>query len=310
MARILITGTLAIDYVATYVNDFDELPSHRGLNFSIHLDRLHRHFGGCAMNLAYSLKCLGHDPIPFVFTGRDLDDDYQTHLSRMAIDQDGIVRVETAPHSSHAFIFTDIKGNQFTGFYPGPTRTPEFEMHLRRVIHEKHAIDYAIIAPDIPANMIAAAGILKGRGTSFLTDPGQGITDFSATDCQTLVELSNRIIMNQFEYDTLRTYTDVDNIMELVITEGSQGARWMCGDSEGTESAVVPIRPLDPTGCGDAFRAGYVHAQLLGASYQDAVRCGAVVASINIESFGTQEHHLDNLVERFTTAWNERPSWL
>jgi len=116
--------------------------------------------------------------------------------------------------------------------------------------------------------------------------------------------------MNQFEYDTLRMRTDVDNITELVITEGSRGARWKCSDSEGTESAVVPIRPLDPTGCGDAFRAGYVHAQLQGASYRDAVRCGAVVASINIESFGTQEHQLDKLVERYTTAWNERPSWL
>ena len=77
------------------------------------------------MNLAYSLKHLGHDPIPFVFTGRDLDEDYQAHLSRLAIDQDGIIKVETANHSSHAFIFTDVKGNQFTGFYPGPTRTED-----------------------------------------------------------------------------------------------------------------------------------------------------------------------------------------
>ena len=262
------------------------------------------------MNVAYSLKCLGHDPIPFVFTGRDLDDDYQAHLSRIAMDQDGIVKVETAIHSSHAFIFTDVKGNQFTGFYPGPTRTQEFETQLRRLLRQKHAIDYAIIAPDIPSNMIAAAGILRERGTPFLTDPGQGITDFTATDCRRLMELSNHVIMNQYEYDTLRKRISIDQIKNLVITMGPQGARWMCGENEGAESAVVPIRPVDPTGCGDAFRAGYIHAKLMGASYRDAVRCGAVVASVNIESVGTQEHNLDNLVKRYAAAWKERPSWL
>lgn len=262
------------------------------------------------MNLAYSLKCLGHDPIPFVFTGRDLDDDYQAHLSRMAIDQDAIVRVETASHSSHAFIFTDIKGNQFTGFYPGPNRTEEFETHLRRVIEEKQVIDYAIIAPDIPANMIAAAGILKACGTPFLTDPGQGLTDFTAIDCQRLTELSNHIIMNQFEYDTLRKHADINTAKKLVITAGSEGAHWVWGDSKGNVSAVIPSQLVDPTGCGDAFRAGYVHAHLAGANDRDAIRCGAVVASINIESLGTQEHNLDNLVERYSDAWKERPNWL
>ena len=262
------------------------------------------------MNLAYSLKHLGHEPIPFVFTGRDLDKDYQEHLSRMAIDQDGIVKVESAHHSSHAFIFTDVKGNQFTGFYPGPTRTEEFETRLRRVIHEKRDIDYAVIAPDIPANMIAAAQTLKEYGISFLTDPGQGLTDFSPSDCQRLMEHSDQVIVNQFEYETLRRHSNVDTIKELVITEGSQGARWTTPNEEGAESAVKPVRIVDPTGCGDAFRAGFVHAQLLGASKRDAVRCGAVVASINIESLGTQAHSLDNLTDRYSVAWKERPSWL
>ena len=262
------------------------------------------------MNLAYSLKHLGHDPIPFVFTGRDLDEDYQAHLSRLAIDQDGIIKVETANHSSHAFIFTDVKGNQFTGFYPGPTRTEEFETHLRRVIYEKRDIDYAITAPDIPANMIAAARILNECGVPFLTDPGQGLTDFTPSDCHGLMEQSDQVIVNQFEYETLRKHTNVDAIKELVITMGSEGARWTSPNDEGAESAVKPIRIVDPTGCGDAFRAGFVHAQLLGASKRDAVRCGAVVASINIESLGTQAHSLDNLAERYSGAWKERPSWL
>ena len=79
---------------------------------------------------------------------------------------------------------------------------------------------------------------------------------------------------------------------------------------EGAEPAVKPVRIVDPTGCGDAFRAGFVHAQLLGASKRDAVRCGAGVACINIESLGTQAHSLDNLADRYSVAWKERPSWL
>ena len=244
------------------------------------------------MNLAYSLKCLGHDPIPFVFTGRDLDDDYEAHLSRMAIDQDAIVKVETASHSSHAFIFTDIKGNQFTGFYPGPNRTEEFETHLRRVIEEKQVIDYAIIAPDIPANMIAAAGILKACGTPFLTDPGQGLTDFTAIDCQRLTELSNHIIMNQFEYDTLRKHADIDTAKKLVITAGSEGARWVWGDSRGSVSAVIPSQLVDPTGCGDAFRAGYIFGLLKEFETRQCAELGCLMAVYNLETAQTQHYQV------------------
>ena len=303
-ARVLVTGTLAIDHIGRYPGAFSALPRHRGINLSVQLERIERRFGGCAMNVAYTLRRLGHDPAPFVFAGRDCDD-YAAHLDALGMDTSGIHRTQ-APYSAHAFVFTDREGNQFTAFYGGPPRAADWADGLARFV-ERGRFVHALLAPDLPANMIAAAKVLTARGVPFLTDPGQNITDFEAADARRLVGLSTTVFVNEFEHETLRGMAG-DALRELdtlVVTRGERGVFWRSrAEGEGEERAA-PATVADPTGCGDAFRGGFLHARLLGASLQVAARAGAVTAAMALEVVGTQLHRCDDFRERYRQAWGQ-----
>ena len=308
MSRILVTGTLAIDYTGRYAGRFQDLPRHGGINLSVELDRIDRRFGGCAMNIAYGLALLGDDPVPFVFVGDDHDADYAEHLEGLGIDRSGIVRVPGAVYSSHAFVFTDRDGNQFTGFYPGPARLPDFPERLADFARARD-FDYAVVAPDIAPNMIAAARVLNALEVPFLCDPGQCLTDFAAAEARALVALSRELIVNRFEYDTLKAYCGADPAADLdclVVTTGPEGSS--CG--EVSVPAAPAARVVDPTGCGDAYRTGFVHARLRRAPLVEAMRAGACAAAIKIETDGTQRHRFDDFPERYAAAWGHAPEWL
>ena len=307
MSRVLVTGTLAIDYVADYGGRFSRLPSHPGVNLSIQLDRIERRFGGCAMNIAYGLSRLGQDAVPFVFVGDDYGEDYRSHLEILGIDQSGITRLSCAGYSSHAFVFTDAEGNQFTGFFPGPARVSDFARRLSAFIGDRLP-DYAVLAPDIAVNMIDAARVMREYGVPFLCDPGQGLTDFSAREARELVALSDALIVNQFEFATVTAKCEEELRAPeyVVVTTGATGS--YCDD------IVVPAVPAvvvkDPTGCGDAYRTGFVDARLRGATKRDAMRAGACAATINIEHAGTQSHDFSNYAQRYHESWNDAPAWL
>ena len=308
MSRILVTGTLAIDYAARYGGRFPDLPRHAGINLSIHLDRIDRRFGGCAMNIVYGLALLGHAPVPFVFVGDDHDADYAGHLVALGIDRSGIVAVSGARYSSHAFVFTDRDGNQFTGFYPGPSRVPDFEDRLADFARTRH-FDYAVVAPDVAPNMIAATRVLSALDVPFLCDPGQGLTDFTPAQARELVAGSRELIVNRYEFETLQDHCGGDPSLRLdylVVTAGADGSH--CGD---ISVPAAPVRRIaDPTGCGDAYRSGFVHARLSGAPLPDAMRAGACTAAIKIETHGTQRHRFADFRERYAEAWKDEPAWL
>lgn len=310
-ARILVAGTLAIDTVCDYPGDFAALPRQPGLNLSVQLNGMARRFGGCAMNIAYTLKALGCEPAPFVFVGRDFDADYAAHLQRLGMDTSG-VNVADAPYSSHCFIFTDRHQNQFTGFFGGPATVPDFAPRLKRFA-TAGGFASAILAPDLPANMIAAAKVLRELGIPFLADPGQNITDFRAADAMALARLSKTLIVNEFEHATLRRLAGDDALAHLdplIVTLGKRGARWRSKREGDGEQGAVAADVVDPTGCGDAFRAGLTFARLRGASLADAVRAGGVTASIALASAGAQEHRCDDFAERYRAAWDDSPCWL
>ena len=307
MSRVLVTGTLAIDYVADYGGHFARLPEHPGVNLSIQLDRIDRRFGGCAMNIACGLRRLGQDAVPFVFVGDDYGEDYRSHLERLGMDQGGITRLSGAGYSSHAFVFTDAGGNQFTGFFPGPARVEDFARRLSKFVQDRRP-DYAVLAPDIAVNMIDAAGVMRAHGVPFLCDPGQGLTDFTASETSELVSMSNALIVNEFEFATVtaRCEEALRHLEYVVVTTGKTGS--YCRD------VVVPAVPAtivrDPTGCGDAYRTGFVDALLRGATMRDAMRAGACAATINIEHEGTQSHDFSDYAQRYHDSWNDAPAWL
>lgn len=306
--RIVLTGTLAIDYVADYAGVFSELPRHRGINLAVQLESIERRFGGCAMNIAYTLRLLGNDPVPFVYVGRDFDNEYAAHLEACGVDTSGIHIVD-APHSAHAFIFTDTDQNQFTGFFGGPGPTSEFGHELRR---RASGFGFGILAPDLPGNMIAAATALGDAGVPFLTDPGQNLTDFRADEATELVARSTAVIVNEFEYLRLRDLVgDRLNALDLVVvTEGERGTRWRSKvEGDGRERAVA-ARVVDPTGCGDGFRGGFVHARLRGSPVSEAVRAGAVTAALVLETAGTQTHRCEDFAARYRRSWGHLPRWV
>ena len=307
MSRVLVTGTLAIDYVADYGGRFSQLPRHPGVNLSIQLDRIGRRFGGCAMNIAYGLRRLGQDAVPFVFVGEDYGDDYRHHLEGLGIDLRGITRLSGAGYSSHAFVFTDADGNQFTGFFPGPARVSDFRRRLNAFVTDR-APDYAVLAPDIAANMIDAAHLMRAHEVPFLCDPGQGLTDFSASETRQLVALSDALILNEYEFETVKSRCEAElrSLEYVVVTTGQSGSR--CGDIAVPAVPATTVR--DPTGCGDAYRTGFVDARLRGAGMRDAMRAGACAATINIEHEGTQSHDFRDYAERYRAAWDDVPEWL
>ena len=299
---------MAIDYVGAYPGTFSALPRHRGINLAVQLNAIERRFGGCAMNIAYTLKLLGDAPSPFVYVGRDFDNEYAAHLAAAGVDASGI-RVVDAPHSAHAFIFTDREQNQFTGFYGGPGPQEDFASDLRRFAR---GLDYGLLAPDLPGNMITAARALRETGLPYLTDPGPNLTDFTADEARELIGLSTAMMVNEFEYRRLRELVGerLDALELLVITLGERGARWRSRtEGEGEERAVA-ARIVDPTGCGDAFRGGFVHAKLRGSTVAGAVRAGAVTAAMVLETNGTQTHCCEGFPERYRDAWGESPGWL
>ena len=215
---------MAIDYVGGYPGRFDDLPQHRGINLAIQLDQLERRFGGCAMNIAYTLALLGESPAPFVYVGGDFENAYAAHLSSAGVDRSGI-HVVDAPYSAHAFVFTDRDGNQFTGFFGGPGPDERFGAELRTFAT---GADYAIVAPDLPGNMIAAARAITEAGVDFLTDPGQNLTDFGPDEAVELMRLSKSVVVNEYEHATLTDLAgaELDALDLVMVTEGERGIRW------------------------------------------------------------------------------------
>ena len=267
------------------------------------------------MNIAYTLQALGEAPTPFVFVGLDFDRDYARHLDAHRIDVSGVNLVE-APYSSHGFIFTDRDQNQFTGFFGGPASHHDLAPPLRQFLAERHhddrGFDHALLAPDIPANMIAAAAAICEAGVPFLTDPGQNLTDFDAPGARELVALSRAIVVNEYEHDTLRALVGeaLDDVDLLLVTEAERGTRWVSRTGGPGREHAVTANVVDSTGCGDAFRAGYLHASLRGADIRTAVRAGGVTAALVLETRGTQNHDCSDFRARYRAAWGDDPPWL
>lgn len=329
MAKVLVSGTLAIDYLGRYPGRFSNLPNDMQLNFTVQLDAMERAFGGCALNICYSLKLLGDEPLPLVATGREFEPDYRAHLDGLGIDTRGI-RVIADQSSAHAFVITDAQGNQFTAFYPGPTDQDDTLAQLEALLDASVAL--VVLAPDVAPKMIRQARWLAERGVPFLTDPGQGLNDFTREEMDALIDASHWLVVNRFEWRMLTQRLGL-SAAELharldwtVITQGSDGAVWRAADGEqrighardgeervGEElrvAAVAPVRALDPTGCGDAFRAGLVHGLARQAPMLEALRCAVTTATLNLECHGTQTHRVDSLVDRYTRAWGAPPDWL
>jgi adenosine kinase len=309
--KTLITGSIAYDTIMVFPDRFKNhlLPDQLHiLNVCFLTPEMRREFGGTAGNIAYNLKQLGGDPLVMATVGEDIDP-YLYRLQRLGIDARHLKKIP-GQFTAQAFITTDLDDNQITAFHPGAMN----HAHENRVEGALGAV-LAIIAPDGKEGMLQHARQCAGAGIPFVFDPGQGLPMFSGEELAEFVRLADYVAVNDYEGKLLEEKTArkleslAREVKALVVTMGAQGSRIFAGGKVHDIPIAAPERVVDPTGCGDAYRAGLLYGIAQGWDWPNIGRLGAVLGAIKIASRGAQNHRLDRaMVEaRFKQAFGYSP---
>ncbi len=310
--RVLISGSIAYDTIMVFEGHFKDhiLPERvHMLNVSFLAPRLERNYGGCAGNIAVTLQGLGGEPVVLATIGRD-GDEYVGHLASLGIDVSRVRRLEDQ-FTAQAFITTDLSDNQITAFHPGAMS------HAHVVSAAERAGDAAIgiVAPNGRDAMLQHAREFADSGVPFVFDPGQGLPMFDGEALRSFVSLACAVTVNDYEASLLVERTGwsetqiAERVQALIVTRGGEGSR-VYEAAQVTDIPAAPIsRALDPTGCGDAYRGGLLHARTLGWSWTEAARLGGVMGAIKIEHRGAQNHAFDRteVARRFEQAYGRKP---
>lgn len=288
----LISGSLAFDTIMVFNDRFSNhiLPDQvHILNVGFLVPELRREFGGCAGNIAYNLRLLNGDGVPLATVGADFGG-YAEWLSDRGIDTRHI-RVIDDHYTAQAFITTDLDDNQITAFHPG-------------AMGEAHRVDVprglrdpvGIVAPNGREAMIKHARQFHEAGIPFIFDPGQGLPMFDGEDLRRFLEQATWVAVNDYESRLVqdRLGEDLERIAArveaLVVTRGAEGS-WIFRDGERIDiPAVEPAAVVDPTGCGDAYRAGLLYGLERGLDWPVVGRLASTMGALKVASHGTQNH--------------------
>jgi adenosine kinase len=307
----LICGSIAFDSIMVFEGRFKDhiLPDQvHILNVAFLVPEMRREFGGVAGNIAYNLRLLGGTPLPMATVG----DDAGVYLERL--DALGISRrhVRQVPGSftAQAFITTDLDDNQITAFHPGAMS----HSHLNSVPGDG-SVKLGIVGPDGRDGMLAHAAQFAQHGVPFVFDPGQGLPMFSGEELDAFIAMADYVAVNDYEAQLLtdKTGRSLDQIAArvkaLVVTRGGKGSEIRAGGELHEIGAAATRRLKDPTGCGDAYRAGLLYGIEHGLDWPTTGRLAAVMGAIKIEQSGAQNHLGDrNMIgERFLESFGYRP---
>jgi len=288
----LICGSMAYDTIMVFQDRFKHhiLPEQvHILNVSFLVPELRREYGGCAGNIAYNLKLLGADPLPMATVGKDFTP-YAQWLGYCGINQD-FIKVLGDSYTAQAYITTDMDDNQITAFHPGAMSFS----HLNRVPTDC-GIRIGIVAPDGKDGMIQHAAHFAEAGIPFIFDPGQGMPMFDGQELLHFVELATWVTLNDYEAQLMQDRTGLapeelaQRVEALIITKGAQGSLIY---TNGICHEIPPAKPnavLDPTGCGDAYRAGLIYGLLEEFDWPTIGRIASLMGAIKVETYGTQNH--------------------
>ena len=291
----LICGSLAFDAIMSFEGRFAEqiLPDQLHiLNVSFLVPALRRDFGGCAGNIAYSLKQLGGNPLPMATLGQD-GADYLQRLQNLGISTEFVKQVPDN-YTAQAMIMTDRDNNQITAFHPGAM----MQAHITRI--EKRT-DFAlgIISPDGRDAMLQHAEQFRAADIPFVFDPGKGLPMFDGAELARFIEQSTWVTVNDYEGKMLSDRTgwssaDISRrVQGLVVTLGAQGCEvWV----DGHKTLVPPVMAtevVDPTGCGDAWRGALLFGLEQGWSLADCAALGNRVGALKIASRGPQNYSVE-----------------
>ncbi|MDZ4099247.1 MAG: carbohydrate kinase family protein [Methylophilaceae bacterium] len=308
--KTLICGSLAFDTIMVFQDQFKNhiLPEKiQILNVCFFVPEMRREFGGTAGNIAYNLKLLNGDPLIMATVGNDFST-YTEWLAHNKISDQHIKTINDS-YTAQAFITTDLDDNQITAFHPGAMQ----QSHLNS-IRDTQNVSLAIIAPDGRDGMFLHAKECADQGIPFLFDPGQGLPMFTGDELLDFIEKADYLAVNDYEAQLLqeKTHLMIDELAQkvkaLVVTLGAKGSVIHAAGQQIEVPCVEAESLVDPTGCGDAYRAGLLYGIAQGWDWLQCGKLASVMGAIKIASRGGQNHQPTRaeIVTRYEKAFNEK----
>jgi adenosine kinase len=306
----LICGSLAFDTIMVFHDHFKNhiLPEQiHILNVAFLVPDLRREFGGCAGNIAYNLQMLGGKPLIMATVGEDFQP-YSERLDRLELSREHVLKIDNT-FTAQAFITTDLADNQITAFHPGAMNYSH-----ENQVYSARGVSLGIVAPDGRQGMLEHAREFFEAGIPFVFDPGQGLPMFSGEELMNFLHLADYVTVNDYEAQLLqeRTEKSLEDLAKLldaiVVTMGARGsliyANGRCLEIPG----IQPERVVDPTGCGDAYRAGLLYGIAQGMDLELAGRLASLLGGIKIAERGAQNHRFtrDEVEARFQENFGMR----
>jgi adenosine kinase len=308
---ILVTGSIAYDTIMVFPDRFRNhlLPDQLHiLNVCFLTPEMRREYGGTAGNIAYNLRLLGDDPLVMATVGEDIEP-YMARMRKLGIGTEHLKRI-AGQFTAQGFITTDLDNNQITNFHPGAMNYSH-ENHVSRAL----AARLAIIGPDGKQGMQQHARECAALGLPFLFDPGQGLPMFSGEELGEFLQLAQYVAVNDYEGKLLEEKTGrklediARGVKALVYTQGARGSIIFAGGQRHDIPCVEAQSVVDPTGCGDAYRAGLLYGISHGWDWPSTGRLGSVMGAIKIAHRGGQNHAAgrDEIEARFKRAFGYSP---
>ncbi|MBK1733738.1 carbohydrate kinase family protein [Halorhodospira abdelmalekii] len=303
----IISGSVAFDTIMVFPDRFRNhiLPEQvHILNVSFLVPQLRREYGGCAGNIAYNLKMLGEEPKTLATVGADIGS-YSDWMTSQGIDQKYVYTLNEH-YTAQAYITTDMDDNQITAFHPGAMG----DAHKVDVPTDAGA-QIGVVAPNGPEGMVKHARQMVEAGIPYIFDPGQAMPAFDGDQLREFIDGAAWVAVNDYESRMLmeRTNLELEQIAErveaLIVTRGAEGSQIY---TQG-KTLHIPAAPIsqvaDPTGCGDAFRAGLLFGLLRGLDWETTGRIASLMGAIKVEQSGTQNHSVtgEEIKQRYQSAF-------
>jgi len=309
--RTLICGSIAYDTIMVFRDRFQNhiLPDQLHiLNVAFLVPDMRREFGGCAGNIAYTLKLLGGEPLIMATVGDDYEP-YADRLKKLNLSQEHVRKVPDT-FTAQAFITTDLDDNQITAFHPGA-----MDYSHQNHVGDASAVKLGIIAPDGRAGMLQHAAEFHTAGIPFVFDPGQGLPMFAGAELESLVGMASYLAVNDYEGELMqeRTGKTLEELSRqvdaLIVTLGARGSLIFTNGQRTEIPGVRAEAVVDPTGCGDAYRAGLLYGIVNELDWPTTGRLASLLGAIKVAKRGGQNHHFsrDEIAQRYQEQFGNRP---
>ena len=303
----LICGSIAYDNIMVFNDRFKNhiLPEKvHVLSVSFLVPEMRQEFGGCAGNIAYNMALLGAEALPMATAGKDFER-YGKWIDENGINRKYVTMIDTE-FTAQAFITTDLDDNQITAFHPGAMN----HAHLNKV-SDADGVDIGIVSPDGKDGMTQHAAQFVEAGIPFIFDPGQGLPMFDGDELVSFIDQATWVTLNDYEWELISERTGLarneveDRVEALIITRGAEGSEIHANGRMISIPVVRPSENADPTGCGDAYRAGLLYGLMNDMDWETTGRIASLLGAIKIAHHGTQNHRFEfeEFQDRFVEAF-------